>query len=160
MASNRVRVLNGADIIRTLRMAKEQPTPSMVRRLRNRIGGFFRRKTMATVGTTPPQAGEHGIKELDEFLDGFFELGAFASERLADGPDVGDALAFGRKILDKEFRRTLVDATKGADKIPAEVKDLNGVEVEYLVEKFKTTWLPKALSAFATIAAQRKEGES
>lgn len=109
-----------------------------------------------STGTTP-EAGKHGITELDEFLDGFFELGGFTAGRLADGADIGDAFAFGKKILDKDFRNTMIDAVKGADHIPAEAKDLKPVELDYLLEKFKTKWLPEALKAFAVVAAANKK---
>lgn len=108
-----------------------------------------------------PQVGEHGIKELDEFLDGFFELGSFTAERLADGK-VGfdDGIALAKELLDKDFRHTMAAAGKGIERIPKEVKDLKGAELDYLVEKFKAEWLPKALGAYTTIVEQsQKESE-
>lgn len=71
---------------------------------------------------------QYDIKETKEALVATIALGRFVAERLKDGADWGDAMALGQKLLDPQFRQLVQDGAEGADKIPAELKDLSLLE--------------------------------
>lgn len=74
-----------------------------------------------------------GIQESKEAIDGAVELSKFVIQRGKDGIGIDDAAALVSKLLsDAEFKAKLEDAVRGAQNIPAEIKDLDfseGVEL-------------------------------
>lgn len=96
-----------------------------------------------------------GIKELKEALKAICVGGSFAVERLHDGLDLGDGLALGRKLLNAEFRKTMIDGGQYIDRIPREVKDFTAEELDELTEFFKTECLPPILTSIAGVQKAR-----
>ena len=129
----------GRDIIRTLRR-KTTKTP----RVRKFINKLFRRQIMET-----------GIKETKEAIKAICVAGAFTVERLHDGLDLGDGLALGRKLLNKEFRQTMIDGGEYVDRIPGEIKDLSSEELSEISDYFKEECLPEILASITNIQKSR-----
>ena len=76
-----------------------------------------------------------GIKETTELMVAVNEVALFLVKTFKDGVDVGDFIAIWEKVTkDEEFKKVLEDAYKGYNLIPAEVKDLNLLEVADLVK--------------------------
>ncbi len=101
-----------------------------------------------------------GITETKEAIKALCVAGAFTFERLHDGLDLGDGIALGRKLLNKEFRKTMVDGAEKIDQIPAEVKDLSGEELDELTEYFKTECLPEILNTIGSIQKSRADAKA
>ena len=71
-------------------------------------------------------AGQYGVKETSEGLLALVVLGKFVADRLKDGAQLDDALALGQKLIaDGEFKSVVTAGVEGADKIPAEVGELD-----------------------------------
>jgi hypothetical protein len=79
-------------------------------------------------------ADQMDVKETKEAVVAAIKLGKFVAERLKDGAGLDDAMALGQKLLDPAFRQMVTDAVQGADKIPAEIKDLSLAEGLELIE--------------------------
>lgn len=73
------------------------------------------------------------IKETKELVQGVINVSKLIIERVKDGVGLEDAVAIGEKILsDEAFRSSVIEAVKGAQSIPAEIKDLDETEVAEL----------------------------
>lgn len=69
---------------------------------------------------------KHGTKELSEAITGLMELSLYMAELMKDGFQISDVSdAFQKFMSDEDFKAKLVEAAKGANKIPAEAKDIN-----------------------------------
>ena len=67
-----------------------------------------------------------GIKETKEAFVGVNELALFLISRLKDGIGMDDAVAAFQKLsTDEDFRNKLLEAVKGIEQVPAEIKDIN-----------------------------------
>ena len=76
---------------------------------------------------------QKGIKEVMELLAGLEVVAVAAKKALADGKvNLEDAKVL-FDLIDK--LAVLVEAVKGADQIPAEVKDLTGEELQAIAAK-------------------------
>lgn len=98
---------------------------------------------------------ETGIKETKEAIKAICVAGAFTVERLHDGLDLGDGLALGRKLLNKEFRQTMIDGGEYVDRIPGEIKDLSSEELSEISDYFKEECLPEILASITNIQKSR-----
>jgi hypothetical protein len=75
------------------------------------------------------------VKETKEVLVAAIKLIKTGSELAKDGIDLSDAVALGSKFIsDEEFRIALVEGVKGADKIIAEIKDMDVLEAGQLLK--------------------------
>ena len=72
-----------------------------------------------------------GNKELIEGMMAAGQISAFMAARFQDGADLGDGWALVKKMVtdeDPDFKTVVEAGYKGANKIPAEVKDLDAGE--------------------------------
>lgn len=80
------------------------------------------------------------IKEMKEAIIGVNELAIFLISLLKDGVGIDDATAVLLKMTtDEEFKKKIVDAYEGCDKIKAEWDDLDvneGVELGLLIMQY------------------------
>lgn len=68
---------------------------------------------------------ELGIKETKELVAGVFAVAALLTERLKDGAQFEDAIAFYTAMAtDEAFKTKVIAAYDNAKAIPAEMKDL------------------------------------
>lgn len=75
-----------------------------------------------------------GIKETKEALVGSMKLGAVLYKAFADGVQATDIVTIFEKIkADAELQTALIEAYNDANKVPAEVADLNAAEAVELV---------------------------
>jgi hypothetical protein len=78
-----------------------------------------------------------GVKELKEAILGLVVLGKAVAVLAKDGVDLSDAVALGQKFAaDPAFKDKVLEAVKGIDQVPAEVKDLTlaeGLELAALI---------------------------
>jgi hypothetical protein len=93
--------------------------------------------------------GEHEMKETTEAAEGAGALLGFVFNRCKDGADLGDAKAAVEKmIVDAEFRKLMIRAAEGAQKIPSEGKKEISIDgFEGLTQEMLFT-LSRALKAF------------
>jgi hypothetical protein len=71
-------------------------------------------------------AGQYSVKETSEGLLALVVLGKFVADRLKDGAQLDDALALGQKLMtDGEFKSIVSAGVDGAEKIPAEIGELD-----------------------------------
>ena len=89
-----------------------------------------------------------GIKETKEALIAANEIALFFIERLKDGIDAGDAIAFWNEIRDDDgLKGKVMDAYDNWQAIPGEIADLDLGEALEL-GKTLLDYLPKFLAAF------------
>ena len=88
-----------------------------------------------------------GIKETKEVIVAANLLTCFLIERLKDGVQIEDFSAmYDKLILDDEFREMMREAYKDIEKVPAEIGDLDGMEMVEL-SSLQINMIPKLLSA-------------
>lgn len=81
------------------------------------------------------------VKETKEALVGMLKLGKAVAALAKDGLDLSDALALGSKfVTDTAFRDAVVEGVKGAEKIPAELKDIAASEAVEILEELIKEW--------------------
>ena len=81
------------------------------------------------------------VKESKEAIKAIVKLVKVVKKAAADGLDLSDAVALGGKLVtDSEFREALVEGVKGAEKMPAEWKDLSLGEVAELLLEAQKEW--------------------
>ena len=69
---------------------------------------------------------EQGIKETKELIAGIFAVAALLTERLKDGAQFEDAIAFYTAMAtDEAFKAKVIAAYDNAKAIPEEMKDLS-----------------------------------
>jgi hypothetical protein len=86
-----------------------------------------------------------GVKETEDFLRAFNELGIFLIKRLRDGVQFDDFVALYDKLTkDDEFRSIMSNAFNDVSKIPEEVKDLDVEEMVKLIS-IQLTYAPKII---------------
>ena len=74
------------------------------------------------------------VENIKEVLDAAFESVEVYQELAKDGLNWSDAIELGSKLVsDEKFRSVYTKAIEGADKIPAEAKDIDLAEVGELV---------------------------
>lgn len=92
---------------------------------------------------------ELDTKELSEVIKGSMELTVAVLEELHDGVQFHDAIAIFAKIqANDDLRRAMVEAAKGAHKIPAELKDISAEEAIQVI-MIMLPYVPKMLKALA-----------
>ncbi len=85
------------------------------------------------------------IKETKELLIGLNELSLLLIDRLKDGIGMDDMTAIWAKLRDdEEFKAKIEAAYKDANKIPAEVKDIDLAEGLDLVQA-QIAYIPKII---------------
>ena len=88
-----------------------------------------------------------GIKETTEVIIAANLLTCFLIERLKDGVQMNDfSAAYEKLILDEGFKNAMRDAYKDIEKVPAEMGDLDGIEMVEL-SSLQINMIPKLLSA-------------
>lgn len=70
-----------------------------------------------------------GVKETKEAIVGLVMLGVELAKLAKDGVDLSDAVALVAKSQDEEFRKIIVTAAQGIERVPAEIKDLTLAEI-------------------------------
>lgn len=71
-------------------------------------------------------SGAHGVKETKEALLALVILGKFVADRLKDGVSFDDAVALAGALgVDGEFKSKVMAGVAGAEKIPAEVGEID-----------------------------------
>ena len=93
-------------------------------------------------------AGEHGIKETKEALEGVMELALFLAERLKDGVGLDDAAAVFDKLKNDDlFTARMKAAYEGIGMIDDEMGDLDAEEIVELAACL-LPYIPKLVKAF------------
>lgn len=89
-----------------------------------------------------------GVKETKEMLVGANEVSLFMCEKLKDGAQFSDATDFYVKITtDEVFKAKMMAAYDNYQKIPAEIKDIDGGEgVELAIVQIE--YVPKYIECF------------
>lgn len=65
-----------------------------------------------------------GVKETQELMIGAFVIAAFIIDRLKDGAGVDDIAAlYAKMVSDEAFKKKVIDAAKGINEVPVEMKD-------------------------------------
>lgn len=93
------------------------------------------------------EESKEGVKETREALVGVNEVSLFLAVKLQDGAQFSDATDFYKKLTeDAAFKKVIEDAYEGYDKIPAEVKDIDGAEALELAA-VQIEYVPKFIDA-------------